>query len=384
MTINTSHMTLTTQMANNLSEHFNHDKYSSNSVVTAACLIVIAVIAFGGNLLVLVSIGVNRNLRSSADILLANLAVADLGQAVVSIPLRVMGFLRADDQETSLIPCGVVTMFSILFGGASNINILLVTIDRFAAIRWPFRYSTCSTARIFITIVAVSWLYLFLLAILPLVGWGQAENVAPSPTCRFTLTLSRDYLVTCYILVHGISLTTIIVLYIFILKAALRHSRAIAAQEFCLRATNTDIDHHSITNEDLTTKGEQNLQTTRGLPFQRMRLRNSNKRSRGARMIAVLVGVFIVLVLPIILIDMIELWRGPSVPPAVINVTICMIYANSGINVFIYGGWNSEYRRTFRLVFASVWNFMRRPCSSSRIELAGGVVKSNIMPSNEH
>lgn len=362
MSINASHMTLTTQMANNLSEHFNQDKHSSNSVVTAACLIVIAVIAFGGNLLVLVSIGVSRNLRSSADMLLANLAVADLGQAVVTIPLRVTGFLHADDQETSLIPCYVVTTFSILFGGASTISVMLVTIDRFLAIRWPFKYCTLSTARIFIPIVAVSWLYMFFLAILPLVGWGQAENLAPSPTCRFTLILSKDYIFTCYILIYGISLTTVIVLYIFILKAALRHSRAIAAQEFCLRATITAVDHHSITNEDLTTKGEQNLQTTRSLPFQRMRLRNSNKRSRSVRMIAVLVGVFLVLVLPIILIDIVELWHGPSVPLAIVNVTICMIYANSGINAFIYGGWNSEYRRTFRLVFASVWNFVRRPC----------------------
>lgn len=75
-------------------------------------------------------------------------------------------------------------------------------------------------------------------------------------------------------------------------------------------------------------------------------------------MIAVLLGVFIILVLPIILIDVVELWKAPFAPPAVVNVAICLIYANSGVNIFIYAGWNTEYRRTFRLVLLRLWTLV--------------------------
>lgn len=338
-------------------------KHHTSSVITAVCLIVISIIAFGGNLLVLAAICINRNLRSVSDLFVANLAVADLCQAVVAIPLRVT-ILLGEARQTPFIPCHVVVLFTILFGGASNVNILLLSVDRFIAIKWPFKYNSWVTVKLFISALVLSWLSLFLVAILPLLGWGRAENVALSPTCRFSVTLERDYVVTCYILIHGIPLTTILVIYLFILKATFRHSRAIAAQELSLRTNNSPaINNHSITNEEMSTNDEQQQQRKRGNLSLRMRARNSSRRSKGARMVAVLVGVFIILVLPIIVIDVVEIWQEPFAPPAVVNVAICLIYANSGVNVFLYAGWNTEYRRTFRLVLVSLWKLVKKPCS---------------------
>ena len=336
-------------------------KYYTNSVITGICLIAISVVAFGGNLLVLVAICINHNLRSVSDLFVANLAVADLGQAVVAMPLRIAIFLG--EGQTTLIPCHIVILFTILFGGASNVNILLVSFDRFIAIKWPFKYNVWATLRLFIMTVVLSWFSLVLFAILPLLGWGRAENAAFSPTCRFTMTLERDYVITSSILIHGIPLTIIIILYFFILKATFRHSRAIAAQEFSLETNNTSINNYSITNEEMSTNGEQYEQKARVDRSLRMRTRSSSRRGKGARLIAVLVGVFIILVLPIIVIDLVEFWQGPYTPPVVVSVAVCLIYANSGVNVFVYARWNSEYRRTFRLVFVSLWKLVIKPCS---------------------
>ncbi|XP_068718271.1 alpha-1B adrenergic receptor-like [Montipora capricornis] len=350
-------------MTYNHSQEVYQDKYFTNSIVTAISLTAISTIAIGGNFLVLVSIGINRNLRSSSDLLLANLAVADLGQALLAIPFRVIEFLRADEHVTFLIPCHIVALIAILFGGASNINILLVSIDKFVAIMSPFKYNTRATEKIFIASVVMSWAWLLVFAVLPLVGWGRAEYNVSSPTCRFTTTFSGDYLITSFILIHGIPLTTTIILYLFILKAALRHSRAIAAQEFCLRTNDARVNHRSLADEDTLTNSEQHAYyENRNLP-KRMR---SRRPTRGARMIAVLVGVFILLNLPIVMIDLVEIWNGPTVPSAVVSVAVCLICANSAINFLIYGGWNREYKRTFRIIFACLWNFVKRPFSASR------------------
>ena len=43
-----------------------------------------------------------------------------------------------------------------------------------------------------------------------------------------------------------------------------------------------------------------------------------SRRGKGVRMVAVLVGLFIILVLPIIVIDVLEIWKEPFVPLAVV------------------------------------------------------------------
>lgn len=346
----------------NKTENDTDGNYYTSSVILAVCLIVVSVFAFGGNLLVLAAITINRNLRSMSDLFVANLAVADLCQAALAIPLRVAILLETRPEPS--IPCQVNVCLAILFGGASNINILFVSVDRFIAIKWPFTYNSWVTMKLFVCSILISWLSLVVLAILPLVGWGGSEGPT-STTCRFTSTLSREYLAICYIFIHGVPLVTIIILYLYILKAAFRHSRAIAAQEFSLRTNNSLSNENSITHEEFSTNGEQQTtkkHRTRDNLTRQNRTANTSRRGKGARMIAVLLGVFIILVLPIILIDLVELWKAPFAPPAVVNLAICLIYANSAVNIFIYAGWNTEYRRTFRLVLVSLWKLMT--CSS--------------------
>ena len=314
-------------------------------------------------MLVLAAIAINRNLRSISDLFMANLALADLCQAALATPLRVAILLETRPEPS--IPCRVVVCFAVLFGGASNINILFVSVDRFIAIKWPFKYNSWVTMKLFVYSVVISWLSLAVFAISPLVGWGGSEGPT-STTCRFTETLRREYVVIGYISIHGVPLVTIIILYLYILKASFRHSRAIAAQEFSLRTNNSLSNENSITHEEFSTNGEQRTKRHRtrdNLLHLRSRTANVSRHGKGARMIAVLLGVFIILVLPIILIDVVELWKAPFAPPAVVNLAICLIYANSAVNIFIYAGWNTEYRRTFRHVLVSLWRLVT--CSSS-------------------
>ena len=100
-------------MTLNMTENETDGKYYTSSVITAVCLIVISVFAFGGNLLVLAAITINRNLRSISDLFMANLAVADLCQAALAIPLRVTVLLETRSEP--LILCQVVVCFAVLF-----------------------------------------------------------------------------------------------------------------------------------------------------------------------------------------------------------------------------------------------------------------------------
>ena len=343
---------------------FQESKHHTISVfITAACLIAISAVALGGNLLVLAAIAINRNLRSLSDLFVANLALADLCQACVAVPLRVVNLFGSE--HAPIIPCHAVVLFSVLFGGASNFSILLVSVDKFIAIKWPFKYNNWTTVKLLICTIVLSWLSLIIYSVLPVIGWGKAAAADFSSTCRFMDTLDKHYVATAYLFIHGIPLTTIIFIYLFILKATFRHSREIAAQELSLRTNNFPISNAaSITNEEMSTNGDrEQKQSGRN---QRRHLRacaQPSRRGKGVRMVAVLVGLFIILVLPIIVIDVLEIWKEPFVPLAVVYVAICLIYANSAVNVFIYAGWSSEYKRTFRGLLSSFWELVLRPCS---------------------
>ena len=356
-------------LAFNITEDTPQGKFDNSFVITAVCLILISITAVAGNLLVLAAIVIKRNLRTISDLYLANLAVADLMQAALAIPLRATVLLGIRKQQAP-VPCSVVIFFTILFGGVSNMSILLVGVDRFIAIKWPFTYHTWLTTKVFVSSVILTWSSMFLFAASPLVGWGRSDNPTLSRTCRFTMTLDRTYVAIGYIFIHGLPLITIVIVYFFILKASFRHSRAIAAQEFSLQSNNSQLKEDSFTREELRTTGCQghtenfsNSHTEQPQARMRNHVRNTSKTGKGARMIAILIGVFILLVLPIVVIDVVEMWEQPSAPPIVVNIAICLIYANSGVNVFIYAGWNAEYRGNFHRILLSLWRVITGPCS---------------------
>jgi len=71
-------------------------------------------------------------------------------------------------------------------------------------------------------------------------------------------------------------------------------------------------------------------------------------------MVITLVGLFVILVLPITIIDLMGVFGVSDVPPLVAKIAVCMIYTNATINVFVYAGFNGEFRRTFREIFRAV------------------------------
>ena len=83
---------------------------------------------------------------------------------------------------------------------------------------------------------------------------------------------------------------------------------------------------------------------------------SSTARTRKAtRTVLAIIGFFIVLFLPITIIDIIEL-GGKSrvkIPQPVFIVALCMVCANTCVNMFVYGGYNTDYRKAY-------WSVLRR------------------------
>ena len=326
--------------------------YSVETILTSIFMITVSVVAVIGNFLVIVAILWNRKLRTICNFLFLNLAVADMLQGAVAMPLRLVDQLNQTENRP-LIPCLVVIPLTVFLFGASNFNLTLISLDRYLALRRPFLYPSLAVPWKVAVIIAVSWLLIFIIASLPIMGWGASDTAKVADICLYSTTLSSEYL---FMLFSIVNLAVIIILAstnYFILKTARRQIRRI----------NVDKSHASpragpslifkeeasttvITVQSYTEYSEPS--NNRGL-VPRV---GGRKERRATKIVVIVVGIFVVLTTPITVIDIISLLGCPTCTPlTVVKVTVFMAYANACVNVFIYAGYNTEMRNTWVAIY---------------------------------
>ena len=335
----------TSQIDYKKSESSTSRTIDTETVITACFYAIIAISAVCGNLLVMIAVKTTHSLQFTSNFLLANLALADFLQGAVSLPLRLYELLSPCLDLITF--CPVAIPCSILFGGTSNLNILFISIERFIAIRWPYMYYTHVTTKSVVAVILFSWISVGVLALLPALGWGR---VLPNPvlvqSCRFPSFLTGEYITALYVFVHVIPIVTVIFLYGFLLRVSCFHARKIHAQE--VRA---QVKYSSSCNLQSVTASDAQNSTNEENPLPRRG--QTARQMKALKTVSVVVGVFIVLVVPIIAIDVVEMLGSPKAPNVLIKITVCMIYANQGVNALIYAGFNNDYRKAFKKIISN-------------------------------
>ena len=138
-------------------------------------------IAFGWNLLIVVTFLKKRKLlQEPANVLLLNLAIADL---MVSLTQMFFSMVTEAAERfifgaSDVVRCGMcdfVGVFFMLLYGVSMHTLAALSFDRFLLLYKPFRYKKIMTQRNSIILVVVIWIIACLLALPPVIGFGQIE-----------------------------------------------------------------------------------------------------------------------------------------------------------------------------------------------------------------
>ena len=323
--------------------------YQLEAIVTSIFMVVVSVVAVFGNFMVIVAILWNKRLRTVPyNFLFLNLAVADMLQGAIAMPLRLADQLNQNDKKP-LIPCLVVIPLTVFFFGASNFNLTLISLDRYFALKKPFLYPLLAVPWRLALIVAASWLVIFIIAFLPIMGWGADVTAEVSDICLFSTTLSREYL---FVLFSIVNLAVIIILAFtnyFILKTARRQVHRInidknlgtlLEEPFSVVAKSKPM---TLSNQIRTTADNNTINNRMFVISD-----SENADQKGTKIVLIVVGIFVFLTTPITVIDIISLLGCPSCTPLiVVKVTVFMAYANACVNVFIYAGLNTEMRNTW-------------------------------------
>lgn len=135
----------------------------------------LSIITILGNLLVVVSFRVNRQLRTISNYYLLSLAVADLILGTVSMNLYTAYIIMGRWMLGSLA-CDLWLALDYVASNASVMNLLVISFDRFFSVTRPMTYRAKRTPRRAAVLIALAWVISFVLWAPAILFWPHTEN----------------------------------------------------------------------------------------------------------------------------------------------------------------------------------------------------------------
>ena len=252
------------------------------------------------NLLVMAAVATKKRLQRKSNIALACLATADLMVGIIGQPLMIAVTITTLQGKTTSQTCSIQTAAKLcnnflIF--SSLAHLVLMSVDRYLAIMYPYRYMFIVTNFRLLVASAIAWIFCSILHLLllfynPSTFWSANK------------------------LLGGAFIVIIVVCHAIVYKETRRHEQQIAAQQVSAEARQRFLKEKRALKLTVTVLSAFILTY---LPFSSFRVARNNRKSN-------------------ISLDIIY---------AVLFATICLVAVNSLINPLIY----CAKRRQFRVAF---------------------------------
>ncbi|XP_010012973.1 PREDICTED: D(2) dopamine receptor isoform X4 [Nestor notabilis] len=349
--------------------------------------LLIFVIVFG-NVLVCMAVSREKSLQTTTNYLIVSLAVADLLVATLVMPwvvyLEVVGEWRF-----SRIHCDIFVTLDVMMCTASILNLCAISIDRYTAVAMPMLYNTrYSSKRRVTAMIAVVWVLSFAISCPLLFGLNNTDEnecIIANPT--FVVYSS----IVSFYVPFIVTLLVYVQIYIVLQKRRKRVTTKLSSRgldsdtqaplkdkcthpedvKLCTVIVksngNFQVNKRKVAALDSPGKLEKNghaketphtakVFETQSLPngktrnflkaLSRRKL-SQQKEKRATKMLAIVLGVFIICWLPFFITHILNMHCDCNIPPAMYSVFTWLGYVNSAVNPIIYTTFNIEFRKAF-------------------------------------
>ncbi|XP_070558003.1 histamine H1 receptor-like [Ptychodera flava] len=131
--------------------------YSPGLIILLAILsCTITTVTIIGNTLILVAFFTTKNLRRLTTYFYASLAISDLTAGILVMPFM-MSFTLAAKWNFGKAFCIAWLCIDMFVYSASVYHMCMICLDRFLAVRFPFRYRIRRTKKLILTFIVVAW-----------------------------------------------------------------------------------------------------------------------------------------------------------------------------------------------------------------------------------
>ncbi|XP_011875046.1 PREDICTED: allatostatin-A receptor-like isoform X2 [Vollenhovia emeryi] len=273
---------------------------------------IIGILGFAGNSLVVVVVAANPGMRSTTNILIINLAVADLLFVIFCVPFTATDFVLPY-WPFGNVWCKIVQYLIIVTAYASVYTLVLMSLDRYLAVVHPIASMSWRTENHAIQAICVAWVVILALSAPAFVIHGEEADNGPSENqtaCRILEQYDwTSFQVSFFLTSYVLPLVLICIFYMAMLIKLWRGARVSA-------------------------------ESRRG-------------RRRVTRLVFVVVGVFAACWCPIQVILVTKSLQVYPLTTATVMVQIVshiLAYTNSCINPFLYAFLSDNFRKAFRKI----------------------------------
>lgn len=296
---------------------------------TGMCIFILTGIP--GNFLVCYLVRRTRRLRTVTNLIISNLAVADLGVCLFNIPVSLVTVIF----NRWVLPdyvCRIAGLTFALFLFEGLWSLALVSISRYWCIVQPAKFSYIFTRRKTLAMIIGTWALSLLCALPPLFGWSRYVFTVDKSTCYFDLSEKRNlpYTVTLAIVMFILPYILITVPYSNIFRFIRGHSRRLSIKS-----------------------GSSSFRKTNRATFQDFKV---------TKLLLVVVCVFAACWTPHIVVNLLNGFNMIKKIPRILDaISIFLTFLSSSCNPFIYGLMNKKFRKGFRAVLCAPCQKCHKP-----------------------
>ncbi len=179
-----------------------------------------SIITVCGNLLVMCSFFLDRQIRNPTNYFILSLSVSDFVIGSLSIPFLTL-FLVVGKWPFGQFMCNMWLSIDYSVNLTSILTVLFITIDRFCSVKMPAKYRKWRSANKIIVMVLLTWAIPVSLFFTSIFGWSYGSAAIFDPkSCDVAWASNKIFSVALVLSYFWSTLVAIIVLYIFIYQVA--------------------------------------------------------------------------------------------------------------------------------------------------------------------
>ncbi len=307
-----------------------HDITHAQRAVIGVLVILVCIFGFFGNSLTIFAVVLSKKLRSTTNVFVVNLAVADLLSCLFQ-PWDAVGLLSMGGWPIAGWICTVSSGISLVCLSFTVIDLAFIAVNRYLKILFPLRkYQMVYSARNIIIMLTSGWLYCFCVVILPpCFGVGHIGYSHDLKTCASDESnqYSSIYTAVSAGLIYPIPFIIVIFCYTKILLYVRRHHKLINKR----RKTS------SLRRDVNVAPDSQQIQITKNLMY--------------------VVIAFVLCLGPFTISISID-----ALKPAR-HWTGLLALSNSAVNPVIYGLKHPGFREVFGYILKGKWKYIPEPAS---------------------
>ncbi|TWW67633.1 dopamine receptor D4b [Takifugu flavidus] len=355
------------------------------------CGILLIVTVASGNVLVCLSVYLEKALKTTTNYFIVSLAFADLLLAVLVLPLFVYAEFQGGVWTLNVLMCDGLMTMDVMLCTASIFNLCAISVDRFIAVSVPLNYNRKHVDHRQLILLSATWLLALAVASPVIFGINNVPDRDPS-ACKLE---DNNYVVYSSVCSFFIPCPIMVLLYFGVFRGLKRweetrkvklRSSIEACRKLQHAAVSTTLPPLAaaipgplpmalprVIERDLA---QSRLDDTdddmqQEIPYPRQYRENSvptvtfshqlhgkkrakiNKRERKAmRVLPVVVGCFLFCWTPFFVVHTTRaLCLTCHIPPGLMSTVTWLGYVNSALNPIIYTIFNTEFKKFFKKFF---------------------------------